>query len=92
MPVYEYQCNNCGKISEFLVGVTQEKLEIRCRYCGSKELNKIFSKSFISKSGHLIASQGGKLARRSLGEGGTCCGREERCDVPPCSENGVCKR
>jgi len=82
MPVYEYQCNNCGKISEFLVGVTQEKVEIKCKYCGSEELNKIFSKSNVSRSGHLIASQGGK----------TCCGRDERCDTPPCSDGGICKR
>ena len=29
-----------------------------------------------------IASQGGK----------TCCRREERCDIPPCSDGGVRKR
>lgn len=81
MPLYEYRCNNCGKISEFLVGVTQEKVEIKCKYCGGKELNKIFSKSNVS-SGHLIGSQGGK----------TCCGRDERCDTPPCSDGGVCRR
>lgn len=82
MPIYEYQCKKCGRIGEFLVGVGQEKLEIKCKHCGSKNLNKIFSKSNISTKGHLIGSQGGK----------TCCGREERCDTPPCSDGGVCKR
>ena len=76
MPIYEYRCNNCGKISEFLVGVVREELEIKCNHCGSKELNKVFSRTGLVKSGHLIASQGGK----------TCCGRTERCDVPPCSQ------
>lgn len=82
MPIYEYQCKSCGKISEFLVGVTQRKTEIKCKHCGSRELNKIFSKSFISRGGNLIGSQGGQ----------TCCGRTERCDTPPCSDGGICNR
>ncbi len=82
MPIYEYQCKSCGKISEFLVGVTQGKAEIKCKHCGSRELNKIFSKSFISTGGNLIGSQGGQ----------TCCGRTERCDTPPCSDGGICNR
>ncbi|MDH5186021.1 MAG: hypothetical protein OEZ20_02825 [candidate division WOR-3 bacterium] len=81
MPIYEYQCKNCGKISEFLIGVVQDKIEIKCKHCKSKELDRVFSKSFISKSGNIIGSQGGK----------TCCGRDERCDTPPCSD-GTCKR
>ena len=82
MPIYEYRCEECSRIGEFLVGVGQEKIEIKCRYCGSKSLYKIFSKSNISTKGHLISSQNGK----------TCCGREERCDTPPCSDDGICKR
>jgi len=82
MPIYEYQCKNCDKISEFLVGVTQGKIEIECKYCGSKKLNKIFSKSFISTGKHFINSYGGQI----------CCGRTERCDIPLCSDDGACKR
>ena len=82
MPIYEYRCNKCGKVSEFLTGMVQEKTEIKCKYCGSKEVHKIFSKSFVATNGQLIGSQNGK----------TCCGRTERCDTPPCSSDGVCKR
>ena len=82
MPIYEYRCKGCGKINEFLIGVGQENIEIRCKFCQSKRLDKIFSQSFISKGGQIIGSQGGK----------TCCGRTERCDTPPCSSDGVCKR
>jgi putative FmdB family regulatory protein len=82
MPIYEYKCRDCGKVSEFLIGVGQEKAKLKCSSCGSKKLEKIFSQSFISTSGHIIGSQGGK----------TCCGRTERCDTPPCSSDGICKR
>ncbi len=82
MPIYEYKCNNCGKVSEFLEGVGKEKLEKVCKHCGSKKLSKIFSKSFVSTSGHFIGAQGGT----------TCCGRTERCEKPPCSDDGTCKR
>ena len=82
MPIYEYKCRDCGKVSEFLVGVGQEKAEIKCSSCGSKKLEKIFSQSVIATGGHIIGSQGGK----------TCCGKDERCDTPPCSDGGVCRR
>jgi len=82
MPIYEYKCRDCGKISEFLVGVGSDAPEIKCDFCKSKKLDKIFSQNFISKGGHIIGSQGGR----------TCCGRTERCDTPPCSDDGICKR
>ncbi|MFC1658800.1 FmdB family zinc ribbon protein [Candidatus Omnitrophota bacterium] len=33
MPIYEYQCKDCGKISEFLEGVGKDKIEKVCRHC-----------------------------------------------------------
>jgi putative FmdB family regulatory protein len=81
MPIYEYQCKKCGKLNEFLIRAAKDKTEIKCKYCNSKELDRIFSKSFVAKSGNFIGSQQGK----------TCCGRDERCDFPPCSD-GTCQR
>jgi len=82
MPIYEYQCAKCGKVSEFLVGVGQDGAAIECKSCGGDKMNRIFSGSFISTGGNTDGAPGG----------GTCCGREERCDNPPCSDDGVCKR
>jgi putative FmdB family regulatory protein len=80
MPIYEYRCSQCGRVSEFLIGVGQGNVEINCKYCGSKELSKMISApSAVSGK---IGSQHGK----------TCCGKEERCDRPPCSDDGACKR
>lgn len=82
MPIYEYQCARCDKISEFLVGIGQGGVEIKCRHCGGKELNRIFSKSHVSTSKAGSGSHNGK----------TCCGRDERCDKPPCSDDGECRK
>jgi putative FmdB family regulatory protein len=82
MPIHEYQCEDCGQISEFLIGVNQDTTEIECTQCGSSRLSKVISKSFVSTRGHFIGAQGGK----------TCCGREERCDSPPCTNGGACRR
>ena len=82
MPIYEYRCDNCSKVSQFLEGVGRGKIEKFCKHCGSDKLSKIFSKSFVSAGKNFIGSQ----------DGATCCGRTERCDTPPCSDDRTCKR
>ena len=79
MPIYEYRCQECGNLSEYLVGVGDDD-PIECRHCGSSEMNRILSAGSFT----LHSSQ-----RPS---GRTCCGREERCERPPCSEGGPCRR
>jgi len=82
MPIYEYQCKHCNAINEFLIGIGQGDIAIKCQYCGSKELNRILSKSNVAVGGRAIGSQQGK----------TCCGRDDRCEKPPCSGDGKCRR
>jgi putative FmdB family regulatory protein len=65
MPIYEYECAMCGRVSEFLEGMTQEKSVRKCSSCGSEDLTRIMSKGVQSRTGQLMGSQGGK----------TCCGR-----------------
>ena len=78
MPIYEYSCENCGKITEILVN--KEKDDTVCKYCGSVRLKK------------LISVPGAIIMGNPESKGTTCCGRDERCDTPPCSDNGICKR
>jgi len=42
MPIYEYKCIRCGKISEFLEDAGRSASK-GCLYCGSKKLEKRFS-------------------------------------------------
>jgi len=79
MPIYEYRCKSCGSVTEFLVGVGED-IAITCSHCGSLDMEKIMSAaSFLD---------GGPNRR----QGSTCCGREERCEIPPCSTGGACRR
>jgi putative FmdB family regulatory protein len=42
MPIFEYQCEKCGKRSEFLE-TTGKRSSKKCSYCGSDELKKLLS-------------------------------------------------
>lgn len=80
MPIYEYQCEACGSVSEYLVGMGNHDEPIQCRQCGSREMNRVLStSSFTLQSSERMA-------------GRTCCGRTERCDTPPCSTGAACRR
>lgn len=42
MPIFEYKCSKCSKISEFLVYGDNEK-DLKCPHCGDSKLQKQFS-------------------------------------------------
>jgi putative FmdB family regulatory protein len=78
MPIYDYKCRECGRVSEVL----QRSLEgeaIKCPHCGSEDVEKLMSASYMVRMGR-------------DGGGTTCCGSTERCDAPPCSTGDVCHR
>ena len=80
MPIYEYRCDQCGKISEILIGVSSGGKMLACKYCGSNDLIKI-----LSVSSFTVTDSG-------MVPGATCCGREERCNTPSCETHGVCRK
>lgn len=75
MPIYEYRCDECGTTFEKLV---RGRGAITCPDCGSSSLQKLLSRPTVLS---------GRTTRPA---GHTCCGREERCDMPPCSTAGAC--
>jgi len=78
MPIYEYRCKACGATSEYLIGMGKDEI-IACKECGSTEMERILS----------VASFMSGISEHAPGR--TCCGREERCERPPCSEGGTCR-
>jgi putative FmdB family regulatory protein len=78
MPIYEYRCQQCGERVEIIVrsGTTTPS----CPHCGTELLERLFATSFAMH----------RATPRSKAH--TCCGKEERCDTPPCSTGGECRR
>ncbi|MGM0418651.1 MAG: FmdB family zinc ribbon protein [Thermodesulfobacteriota bacterium] len=61
MPIYEYGCENCGKIDEVLQGISEDNPEV-CRFCGKGPVKRLISKSsfHLKGSGWYVTDYGGK--------------------------------
>jgi putative FmdB family regulatory protein len=69
MPIYEFQCEQCGRDSEVLVRSSDWK-NSECPHCGSKKMSKKFSTFAAAASGGTSASGSG----RGNGGGHSCGG------------------
>ena len=79
MPIYEYECNDCGKVQEVLHKSMDVKEAVKCPNCGSEDLSRLISAANVSMGG---------ISNKGL----TCCGRDERCSNPPCASGEACSR
>ncbi len=75
MPIYEYQCEQCQKVSEFLVGVSRSKVKIECAHCGSKKMEKKISSGFLTT---------GSKSKQDY------CAQKGPCQTPTCMRGGGC--
>jgi len=50
MPIYEYRCDDCGKISEFLLIKTDEVFVPHCKRCKSKKMSRVLSRVRVVRS------------------------------------------
>jgi len=50
MPIYEYRCEDCGKISEFLLIRTDDAFVPQCKRCKSKKMSRVLSKVRVIRS------------------------------------------
>ncbi len=50
MPIYEYRCEACGRISEFLLIRTDEAFVPECKRCKSKKMTRVLSKVRVIRS------------------------------------------
>ena len=78
MPIYEYKCLDCGEVSEIFLRSPNSEIA-KCPICSSKNLERLLSASYGIRMGASVP-------------GRTCCGRTERCETPPCSTDGICRR
>lgn len=50
MPIYEYQCQSCGKITEILVLHSKQIEKIWCRSCQGNLLVRVLSRVVVHKT------------------------------------------
>jgi len=56
MPLYEYECGECGQRFERLVSLREARQGMRCPKCGSKSVRKLMS-VFASAGGQSNGSE-----------------------------------
>ena len=89
MPTYEYLCESCGYKFEKFQKMADGPLK-ECPECG-----KVVKRLIGTGMGIIFKGKGfyaTDYKNNSSSSDRTCCGRTERCDKPPCSDDGVCKR
>ncbi len=50
MPIYEYQCGECGRRSTLLVMKRDEQEGLSCRHCGSGSLTRLLSRFAVHQT------------------------------------------
>ncbi|MEW6657030.1 MAG: zinc ribbon domain-containing protein [Thermodesulfobacteriota bacterium] len=50
MPIYEYRCQDCRRVSSFLILNLKEPFAPVCRKCGSQALERILSRVHVLQS------------------------------------------
>ncbi|NPV73935.1 MAG: zinc ribbon domain-containing protein [Pelotomaculum sp.] len=82
MPIFEYKCNDCNRVSEILQ-LPGHNGEIACKGCGSTNLTKMISAPFLPSSVGKPANDDLKCSAsdkecefkdRSC-DAGSCCGQ-----------------
>ncbi len=78
MPLFDYQCGDCGKVIELLIKDKSDRPQ--CTYCGSSKLKRLIS-------AHSSYSGISQIRLPGAGDAG-CCGTN--LDQANCEEPGSC--
>ncbi len=50
MPIYEYQCEKCRKLTSVLTTRVSEKVDAVCAHCGGKKMRRLMSRFAMPRS------------------------------------------
>ena len=71
MPIYEFKCLKCEEFMELLIMNSDEKMEVKCPQCSSRELERV-----ISTTSHTInaasSGQPGATSQTRTCSSGSC--------------------
>lgn len=72
MPIYEFKCLKCNEYMEVLImGANDEQMEMKCKSCGSEELERILSSTNFSMAGGSTVKSSPSTESRTC-SGGSC--------------------
>ncbi|MDA8142026.1 MAG: zinc ribbon domain-containing protein [Desulfobacteraceae bacterium] len=70
MPIYEFKCLQCNEYMELLImGANDDQLEMKCKKCGSNELERILSATNFAMAAGQGAKSGPATESRSCSNG-----------------------
>lgn len=64
MPIYEYKCKKCGRLSSVFVRSVSSPVEARCKSCGSEEMERAVSKFAYHRSESTVLEDYGSEPKR----------------------------
>ena len=59
MPIYEYKCDDCGRLTSVFTKSMSAKVNAECNHCGSKKMSKALSKFAYHQSTSRVLEQHG---------------------------------
>ena len=74
MPIYEYECENCGRRFELRQRVGEDGTNLSCPDCSAIGPRRVFSSFFSSGSDDMLSSDGGGSCSSCSSGNCTSCG------------------
>ena len=59
MPIYEYNCDDCGRLTSVFTKSMSAKVEAECGHCGSAKLSRVLSKFAYHQSTQQVLDRHG---------------------------------
>ena len=72
MPLYEYECLDCGALFDGLRSMKDADSLINCNQCESQHTKRLLSLFYAQSNGRSVAGNGGGCAGCSGGTCGSC--------------------
>ena len=75
MPEYEYRCKSCEQVSTIERSMSASEENCNCLHCGSSDMSRIWSASFVSGSakGQTAKSGAAEMCASNPSKPKSCC-------------------
>ena len=64
MPIYEFKCRDCGRLSSVFTRSIGASVDAECKHCGSRALERAFSRFAYHKSEQTVLADYGAEPKR----------------------------